>query len=174
VAPSVSGVQRTGPGALEGSLAPRFAYPTKPVGAPTELRREVGLRLLRRVLYWQATLWTVAGAVEIAAPRWFLETVFRQPPYPDVAYVRSMGVMCVTFSLLMVLVAQRIEDVWWWAWAFALTDAALATVCVLNALLGPVDGSATTYWWLLGAGNVAFASGLLVGMARTGQERPFA
>jgi hypothetical protein len=132
------------------------------------------MTLLRRVLYWQAALWTAAGAVEIAAPRWFLETVFRQPPYPDVAYVRSMGVMCVAFALLMVLVAQRLEDVWWWAWAFALTDAALATVSVLNAVLGPVEGSATTYWWLLGAGNVAFASGLMVGMARTGQERPFA
>lgn len=169
----MSGVQQAGRGALQRGLAPRFPYPTKPVGSPTELRRG-RMALLRRVLYWQAALWTAAGAVEIAAPRWFLETVLRQPPYPDVAYVRSMGVMCVAFALLMVLVAQRLEDVWWWAWAFALTDAALATVSVLNAVLGPVEGSATTYWWLLGAGNVAFASGLMVGMARTGQERPFA
>jgi hypothetical protein len=132
------------------------------------------MTLLRRVLYWQAALWTIVAMVEIVAPRWFLESVFRQPPYPDVAYVRSVGVMCVGFALLMVLVAQRLEDVWWWAWAFALTDAALATVCVLNALGGPVEGSATTYWWLLGGGNVVLGSGLLVGMARTGQERPFA
>jgi hypothetical protein len=132
------------------------------------------MTLLRRALYWQATLWAVGGLVEVAAPRWFLESVFSQPPYPDVAYVRSMGVMCVAFALLMVLVAQRIEDVWWWAWVFALTDAALATVAVLNALLGPVEGSATTYWWLLGGGNVAFGAALLLGMARTGQERPFA
>lgn len=132
------------------------------------------MALLRRVLYWQAALWTVGGSVEIAAPRWFLETLFHQPPYPDVAYVRSIGVMCVALALFMVLVAQRIEDVWWWAWIFALADAALATVSVLNALLGPVEGSATTYWWLLSIANVVFASGLLVGMARTGQERPFA
>jgi hypothetical protein len=132
------------------------------------------MTLLRRILYWQATLWTAAGILEIAAPRWFLETVFRQPPYPDVAYVRSMGVMCVAFALLMVLVAQRVEDVWWWAWAFALADAALATVCALNALLGPIEGAATVYWWLLGGGNVVFGAGLLLGMARTGQERPFA
>jgi hypothetical protein len=130
--------------------------------------------LLRRVLYWQASLWAASGLVEIAAPHWFLQTLFRQPQYPDLAYVRSMGVMCVAFALLMVLVAQRVEDVWWWAWAFALTDAALATICVLNALLGPIEGSATVYWWLLGGGNVMFAAGLLLGMARTGQERPFA
>jgi hypothetical protein len=132
------------------------------------------MTLLRRVLYWQASLWTAVAVVEIAAPRWFLETVFRQPPYPDVSYVRAMGVMCVTFALLMVLVAQRVEDVWWWAWAFAFTDAALATICLLNALLGPIEGTATVYWWLLGGGNVVFAAGLLLGMARTGQERPFA
>ena len=132
------------------------------------------MALLRRVLYWQAAVWTAAGLLEIAAPRWFLETIFRQPPYPDVAFVRAMGVMCVAFALLMVLVAQRIEDVWWWTWAFALTDAALATISGLEALLGPVEGSATTFWWLLAAGNVAFGTGFLVGMARAGQEKPFA
>jgi hypothetical protein len=132
------------------------------------------MSLLRRVLYWQAALWAASGLLEVAAPRWFLETVFRQPAYPDLAYVRAMGVMSVAFALLMVLVAQRIEEVWWWAWAFALTDAALATVCGLNALVGPVEGSATTYWWLLAAGNLAFGAGLLLGMARTGHEKPFA
>ena len=131
------------------------------------------MTLLRRVLYWQASLWAASGLLEIAAPHWFLQTLFRQPPYPDLAYVRSMGVMCVAFALLMVLVAQRIEEVWWWAWAFALTDAALATVCGLNALFGPVEGSATLFWWLLAAGNVAFGAALLIGMAGAGDEKPF-
>jgi hypothetical protein len=63
--------------------------------------------------------------------------------------------------------------VWWWAWAFAVTDAALATVCGLNALIGPVEGSATLFWWLLAAGNVAFGAGLLIGMAGAGEEKPF-
>ena len=160
--------------ALQRCLALRFAYPTKPVDTPAELRREERMTLLRRVLYWQAALWAAAGVAEVAAPRWFLETLFHQPPYPDVAYVRTVGVMCVALAMLMVLVAQRIEDVWWWTWVFALADVALAAVCILDALLGPVEGRATTFWWLLSGGNIAFAAGLLVGMARTGQERPFA
>ena len=114
------------------------------------------------------------GLLQIAVPRWLLETVMGQPPYPDVTYTRCLGVLCVAFALMMVLVAQRIEEVWWWAWAFALTDAALATVCALNALLGPVDGSATALWWALAAGDVAFGAGLLLGLARSGQEKPFA
>jgi hypothetical protein len=131
------------------------------------------MTLLRRVLYWQAALWAASGLLQIAVTRWFLQTVFRQPPVADLAYVRAMGVMCVAFALFMVLVAQKLEDVWWWAWAFAITDAALATICTLNALFGPVDGSATAYWWVLAAGDVVFGAALLVGMARAGQERPF-
>jgi hypothetical protein len=131
------------------------------------------MALLRRVLYWQATLWATSALLQLAAPRWVLETVFRQPVAPDVTYVRAMGVMAIAFALLMVLVAQRIEDVWWWSWAFALTDAALATVSGLNALFGPVEGSATTLWWLVAAVNVAFGAALLAGMARAGQEKPF-
>ena len=132
------------------------------------------MALLRRVLYWQAALWALGGLLQIAAPRWLLEAVMDQPPYPDVTYVRALGVLSGAFALLMVLVAQRIEEVWWWAWAFALTDAALATVCALNALFGPVDGSATTVWWLFAAGDAAFGAGLLLGLARSGQEKPFA
>jgi hypothetical protein len=131
------------------------------------------MALLRRVLYWQATLWTASGLLQLAAPRWVLETVFRQPVAPDVTYVRAMGVMAIAFALLMVLVAQRIEDVWWWSWAFALTDAALATVSGLNALFGPVEGSATTLWWLFAAADLGFGAALLAGMARAGQEKPF-
>jgi len=131
------------------------------------------MTLLRRVLYWQAALWAASGLVEVVAPRWFLETLMRQPPVRDLVYVRALGVMGVAFAMLMVLVAQRLEDVWWWAWVFAITDAALGTICGLNALLGPEEGSATVFWWLLAAGNVAFAAGLLLGMARAGHEKPF-
>src|SRR5918992_3249222 len=100
------------------------------------------MALLRRVLYWQATLWAVSGLLQIVAPRWLLETVFRQTASLDLAFVRAVGIMAVGLALLMVLVAQRIEEVWWWAWAFALTDAALATLAALHALFGPVEGSA--------------------------------
>ena len=130
------------------------------------------MALLRRVLYWQAALWALGGLLQLAVPRWLLETVFRQPSVADLAYVRVTGALALMSALLMVLVAQRLEDVWWWSWAFAIADAALATVCALNALLGPVEGSSTAYWWSVAAIDAAFAAGLLVGMARAGQERP--
>jgi hypothetical protein len=36
-----------------------------------------------------------------------------------------------------------------------------------------VEDSATVFWWVLAAGNVAFGAGLLQGMARAGHEKPF-
>lgn len=128
--------------------------------------------LLRRVLYWQAAAWAVGGVPELLAPRWLLEGVFDQPPAPDHAYVRAAGAMALGMAMLMVLVAQRIEEVWWWAWAFVLTDAALATICLLTAALGPQGGSGVLLWWLLGGANVAFGAGLMAGLGLAGQERP--
>ena len=41
----------------------------------------------------------------------------------------------------MVLVAQRIEDHWWWSWAFALLEVGTATVFAINAAVGVPDGA---------------------------------
>jgi len=130
------------------------------------------MALLRRVLYWQAALWTLSGLLYLAIPRWFLETLFGQPQVADLAFVRITGVLAVACSLMMVLVAQRLDDVWWWAWTFAITDAALATICALNALFGPVSGSATLLWWLLAAIHLLAGAAILLGMGQAGQERP--
>ncbi len=130
------------------------------------------VNLLRRVLYWQAAAWALGSLPELVAPRWFLERLFHQTPYPDHAYVRAAGAMGIGLAMFMVLVAHRIEDVWWWSWAFVVVDAALATICVLSALFGPQEGSGTLLWWLLGAANVGFGGALLVGMGLAGQERP--
>lgn len=130
------------------------------------------MSILRRVLYWQAAAWALGSLPELLAPRWFLERLFDQTPYPDHAYVRAAGAMAIGLAMFMVLVAQRIEDVWWWSWAFVVVDALLATICVLSALFGPQEGSGTVLWWLLGGGNVAFGAALLVGMGVAGQEHP--
>jgi len=128
--------------------------------------------VLRRVLKLQALLWVMGSLPEVVAPRWFLVTVFQQAEYPDYAYVRSMGIMCVGFALMMVLVAQRLEVVWWWAWAFAVINCALATVCALTAMFGASEGSATLYWWILAGTNAAFAALLMLGLGRASQENP--
>ena len=131
------------------------------------------MSFLRRVLYYQSATWTLCGLAIATVPRWTLVSVFGQVSYPDYAYVRVCGAMSVGFALLMVLVAQRIEDLWWWSWAFALTDAALVTITALHALFGLPGGSSGALWWLFASVNALLGGCLLAGMARAGQERPF-
>ncbi len=76
------------------------------------------MTFLRRVLNADAAMWAIFGLVVGIAPGWLLETVAGQPPLIDDAWIRALGVIAVVLALLMVLVAQRLEDVWWWAWAF--------------------------------------------------------
>lgn len=132
------------------------------------------MKLLRRVLYYQAVIWTGCGLAVIIAPRWVLVTLFDQVPYPDYGYVRTTGAMSVGLALLMVLVAQKIEDLWWWSWAFALTDAALVTITSLNVLFGLPAGSGAVLWWLFAGVNLALGTGLLAGMGLASQDKPFA
>ena len=93
------------------------------------------MTFLRRVLNADAALWAIFGLVIGIAPGWLLETVAGQPPLIDDAWVRALGVIAVVLALLMVLVAQRLEDVWWWAWAFVVLEAGTATVFFLHALV---------------------------------------
>jgi hypothetical protein len=132
------------------------------------------MKLLRRVLYYQAAAWTACGLAVAVAPRLVLQTLFEQVPYPDHTYVRVCGVMSVGLALTMVLVAQKVEDLWWWSWAFALTDAAIVTITALHALFGLPDGSGALLWWLFAGVNAALGAALLAGMGFAAQEKPFA
>ena len=49
------------------------------------------MTFLRRVLNADAALWTIFGLVIGIAPGWLLETVARQPPLIDDAWVRASG-----------------------------------------------------------------------------------
>jgi len=131
------------------------------------------VKLLRRQLKVQAVLW-VLGSLAIALfTRWVLEAVAGQPVLEEYVWARAIGVMGVVIALLMVLVAQRIEDLWWWSWAFAVLDVGLATLFALNALVGvPADAPAWPFW-SLAALNGVLGAGLLVGMGIGGQEKPF-
>jgi hypothetical protein len=134
----------------------------------------LGMNLLRRVLYYQAAVWAASGIAIAIAPRWVLETLFDQVSYPDDAFVRICGAMAVGLALMMVLVAQKVEELWWWSWAFALTDAGVVTIASLHAIFGLPDGSSSLVWWLFAGVNAAFAAALLAGMALAAQEKPFA
>jgi hypothetical protein len=120
----------------------------------------------------QALVWAACGIAIAVAPRFVLVTLFDLPPLPDQGYVRIAGVFGFSLSLLMVLVARRLETLWWFAWAFVLAAAGSAIVAALNALFGLPDGVSPLLWWVFAAVSTAFTFGLLAGLAKTGTERP--
>ena len=132
------------------------------------------MTFLRRILTIQAALWGILGAVMTVVPRWAAETVAAQPPLPDDTWLRALGVMAIVLALLMVLVSQRLEDVWWWAWAFVVLEAGTATLFAIHVLIGLPRGVAIWPWWLLALANGAVGALELVGLGLTAQEKPFA
>lgn len=128
--------------------------------------------LLRRTLYAMAAVWAGSGIVLVAVPRWILVDVFDQVPYPDYAYVRVAGVVSFAGALLMVITAQRLEDMWVFAWAYVCAAAGTFVVALANAAWGQPDGSSAALWWLFAAASLAFMVGLLAGLAKAGTERP--
>jgi hypothetical protein len=127
------------------------------------------MSLLRRVLYWHAVVWTGCGVAIAVAPRWVLVSLFDQPVYPQYGYVRVCGVMSVGLALFMVLIAQRIEELWWWSWAFALVDVAIIATTALTAIL---CNSPALLWWLFAGVTALLFAGVIAGLARAGQEKP--
>ena len=132
------------------------------------------MTFLGRALQAFAAVWAACGAVIALAPRWALVSVFSQVPYPDYAYVRVCGVSAIGLALLAVLVSRRLDDVWWWSWAFAVTAVLVAVVTALHALLSIPEGSGALLWWIFAGANAVLGAALLMGMARAGQEKPFA
>jgi hypothetical protein len=120
----------------------------------------------------EAVVWAACGVAITAAPRFVLVTVFDLPELPDQGYVRIAGVFGFSLSLLMVLVARRLETLWWFAWAFVLASAGSAIVATLHAVFGLPDEVSPLLWWVFAAVSTAFTVGLLAGLAKTGTERP--
>jgi hypothetical protein len=130
------------------------------------------MQILRRTLYVQAAVWTFAGLSLAIAPELVLVTIFGQPRFQEFAWQRIVGLQAVGLAMLMVLVAHRIEDVWWWSWAFALVTTAMAAVTLLNVAFGLGPHQPAGLWWLLSAIFVLFALSLLIGLYAASQEQP--
>ena len=128
------------------------------------------MKLLRAVLYVDAAVWGVTGVLLALLPSWLLEDVFDQVPIAEYAWVRMAAILGIGIAMLMFMVAHRIETLWWFAWAFVLTEGALALLAAVNALVGLPDGSAAFLWWLFAAVSAAFAAAMLVGLAKAGLE----
>ena len=130
------------------------------------------MNALRRTLYLQAAVWALAGAALALAPRFVLVTVFSQPPPNAPAWLRLLGIHAFTVAMLMVLVAHRIEELWWWSWAFALMNTGVAAVVVLTAAFGLAPGGSSVLWWLFSLVAVGFDLALLFGIYLTSREQP--
>jgi hypothetical protein len=129
--------------------------------------------LLRRVLKTNAALWLVWSLAVVIAPGWVIENLLGQPASPGYGLVRTSAVMGLVLALLMVLVSQKLDELWWWSWAFAILEIGTATVFVLTALFGLPDGAAAWPWWALAGINGTIGTGLLAGMGIAGQQKPF-
>ncbi len=130
------------------------------------------MKLLRRTLYAMAAVWAVCGVALVAVPRPILVDLFDQVTYPDYAYVRVAGVCSFAASLLMVITAQRLEELWIYSWAFVVAAVGTFAVAIANAAWGRPDGSGSLLWWLFAVASLVFTIGLLAGLAKTGTERP--
>jgi hypothetical protein len=120
---------------------------------------------------WQAALWAAFGLALVVVPGWLVETLLDQPPFGEDSWLRAAGVMAIALAGQMVLVARRIEDLWWWSWTFVLLEVAAALVFLLNAVVGVPDGVPAWPWWLMGGANGAVAAIELAGLAKAGTER---
>ena len=132
------------------------------------------MTLLRRVLQIQAALW-FAGSIAFGVfTRWTVETLMSQPVLSDYAWTRAGAVMGFTLALLMVLISRNLGEIWWWSWAFVLLSLGLAVLFALNAGFGLPPFADAWPWWTLSAVNLVIAIALAVGLAKAGQEKPFA
>lgn len=163
---------RCGTGALNAGEVPRFTYASSRSGASPRTHPRP-MTLLRKTLKAQAALWAVFGLVCLVAPASVGHLLIDQTNGGTDAIIRVLGVAGLTLAMTMILVAQHPGEAWWWAWAFALLEAGVATVCILHAVLGVPDGLAAWPWWVLGLASSAFAALDLVALARAEQSKPF-
>ena len=126
---------------------------------------------LRRTLYLGAAFMALTGLLLAIAPRFFLVVVLRQLELPDYVGARLLGIGAVVGALLMVLVAHKAEDVWWWSWAFVFGAAGFALVSLLRAIFRP-SGASVLPWWLFTFSSMAFGAALVWGLYLASQERP--
>jgi hypothetical protein len=128
--------------------------------------------LLRRVLYLYALFGSVIGVALVAFPRFLLVDLLGQPGYPDYAWVRLVGTHSLGLTLLVVVVAQRVEELWWWCWAFVAVTFGTAAVTTLHAAFGLPSGAAVWPWLVVAVLSWLIAFGLVWGIGRAGVERP--
>jgi hypothetical protein len=129
---------------------------------------------LRRALGVGAVLLLLFSIPLVVLPRTIAEDVLGQTAVGDDIWIRLSGAGCLALGLFHVLILRKLEDLWWWCWAFVVFDGSVSVISLSHAAVGMPDGSAAWPWWLLGGATGAFTALYLVGLAEAGQEKPFA
>ena len=132
------------------------------------------MSLLRGALSVGAALLFFLSAPLVVVPRTLVETIMGQAPSGDDIWMRLFGTAGVALALFHVLILRKLDDLWWWCWAFVIFDGLLAVLLLVHAAVGLPDGSAAWPWWLFGATSALFTGLFVVGLAKSGQEKPFA
>lgn len=128
------------------------------------------MKLLRRVLYWHAVALAAIGLALAIVPG-SVSGLLGQPGASTI-WLRLVGIQAVGFALMQVIIGHRVETLWWFSWTFVLVSAAAAAAALGHAALGVAVAAPTWPWWTLAGWMAAATAGLLVGLARTGLERP--
>jgi hypothetical protein len=130
--------------------------------------------LLRRALSVGALLLAATSLALLIAPGWVVERVLDQAAAPGDVWLRLLGAAELSLALVHVLILRKLEDLWWWTWALIAFDGLGALIAILHAVAGLPEGSAAWPWWLAGVVSALFTAAYLAGLARAGQEKPFA
>jgi len=125
------------------------------------------MSLLRRALSLGAGLLGAFSLPLLVAPGWLVERLLAQSETPGDVWLRMFGAAAFSLALVHVLI-------WWWSWAIVAFDLLVAVITVLHALAGLPDGSAAWPWWALATISAGFTAAFVAGLARAGQEKPFA
>lgn len=132
------------------------------------------MTLLRRALGAGALLSVVLAGGLLLVPGWLVGTVLGQVDRPGDVWLRLLGATLFSLGLVHVLIVRKLDDLWWWTWAIVAFDVLAAVIMTAHAAVGVPAGSAAWPWWLFAAVSTAFTAAYLAGLARAGQERPFA
>lgn len=127
---------------------------------------------LKRVLFWESAVWIALAVALLIVPRSIVVELFGHAAYPEYGWIRIAAMQAFALALLMILVGQRVAEMWWFAWAFLIATAGIATISLLNALVGMPEGASPALWWVLTGVSAALGAGLAIGLADAAHEQP--
>jgi hypothetical protein len=132
------------------------------------------MTVLRRALGLGAVVLLLLAVPLVVVPRTVVQSLMGQAPIGDDVWIRLTAVACFALALFHVLVVRKLDDLWWWTWAFVVFDGSVAVIALTHAAVGLPEGSAAWPWWLFGVTAASFTGLYLIGLARAGGEKPFA